>query len=114
MSHHPQRAPFYSVKKVMTLHPTQNHSVTTVTSAETETSPESALVWAFHDKLGSWEAIADVLGFSGMFWWKVAHGKIKKPLSGKVRRCLASSDPKFLRLIQQGAIPYLRRRENKF
>lgn len=95
----------------MTLNQARNHSLTTVRSPATETGPDSVLVWSLHDELGSWEAIADVLGFSGMFWWKVAHGKIKKPVSGELRRCLASSDPKFLRLIQQGAAPYLREKE---
>jgi hypothetical protein len=45
------------------------------------------------------------LGKSLAFWWKVAHGKIKGPLFEELRRCLVSSDPKFLRLIQQGAVP---------
>jgi len=67
-----------------------------------------------HKRLGSWEAAADALGKSSAFWWKVSQGKIKRPVSEELRRCLASSDPKFLRLIQQGAIPYLRRREKKF
>jgi len=49
-----------------------------------------------------------------MFWWKVAHGKIQKPVSQELRRCLASSDPTFLRLIQQGAVPWLRYREDKW
>jgi len=46
-----------------------------------------------------------------MFWWTVAHGKTRKPMSGELRRCLASADPRFLRLIQQGAVPYLKKRE---
>ena len=95
----------------MTLDPVQKHDLTTVRSPDTETHPDSVLVWTLHDKLGSWQAIADALGFSGMFWWKVAHGKIKKPVCKELRRCLASSDLKFLRNVQQRAVPYLRKRE---
>ncbi len=92
----------------------QNHHLTSVRSPATESYPDSMLTWALHDKLGSWEAIADALGFSGMFWWKVAHGKTRKPVSGELRRCLSSSDPKFLRLTQQGAVPWLRGKEDKW
>ena len=109
----------------MTMNQAPNHHLTTVRSPDSEISPESALVWTLHDKLGSWEAIADTLGFSGMFWWKVAHGraKLKSTLTEKsllkskaqnlthARQRLRSSDPKFLRLMQQGAVPYLRERE---
>ncbi len=34
-------------------------------------------------------------------------------LPGELRRCLASSDPRFLRLIQQGAVTWLRDKEDK-
>lgn len=89
-----------------------NHSLTSVRLPDIKSHPDSVLVWLLHDKFGSWEAIADSLGFSGMFWWKVAHGKTKKPVSGDLRRCLASLDPRFLRLIQQGAVPWLKERED--
>ena len=96
------------------MNPVQNHHLTSVRSPATQSNPDSVLTWALHDKLGSWEAIADALGFSGIFWWKVAHGKIKKPLSEELRHCLTSSDPKFLRFIQQDAVPWLRDREDKW
>ncbi len=99
--------------------PAQNQSITTVKRPFLETSQhhtgehgnrDAQSVLRLHERLGSWEAVADVLGYSPAFWWKVAHGKIKKPVSEELRRCLVSSDPKFLRLIQQGAVPYLRKR----
>ncbi len=68
-------------------------------------------VLRLYKRLGSWEAVADALGYSAAFWWKVSGGKIKRPLSEELRRCLASSDPKFLRLIQQGVVPWLRERD---
>ncbi len=56
---------------------------------------------------------ADALGYSPPFWWKVAHGKIRTPVFQELRRCLVSSDSKFLRLIQQGAVSRLKVGEDK-
>ena len=56
---------------------------------------------------------ADALGSSPPFGWKVAHGKIRTPVFQELRRCLVSSDSKFLRLIQQGAVSRLREGEDK-
>ena len=109
----------------MTLSPAPDRSVTSVTLAHAEHTQESALVWSLHEKLGSWQAVADVFGFSRMFWWKVAHGEARLELSSRteaslkakaqtlrdVKQRLGSSDPKFLRLIQQGVVPWLAERE---
>jgi len=94
------------------MNPTQNQSISTVKDPSTERS-DSQLVLALHRRLGSWEAVTDALGHSPGFWWKVGHGRIKKPVSEELRRCLASSDPTFLRLIQNRAVPHLRKREVK-
>ncbi len=75
---------------------------------------DAQAVLRLHKRLGSWEAVADALGYSAAFWWKVSGGKIKRPLSDELRRCLTSSDPKFLRLTQQGAVPWLRGKEDKW
>jgi len=73
---------------------------------------DAQAVLRLYERLGSWEAVADALGYSAAFWWKVSGDKIKRPLSGELRRCPASSDPKLLRLIQQGVVPWLRDRED--
>ena len=91
---------------------TPNQSISSVKDPSIERS-DSQLVLGLYRRLGSWEAVTDALGHSPGFWWKVAHGKIRKPVSGGLRRCLTSSDPKLLRLIQQGAVPWLRDREGK-
>jgi len=74
---------------------------------------DTQAVLRLYERLGSWGAVADALGYSAAFWWKVSGGKIKRPLSKELRRCLSSSDPKFLRFVQRGAVPWLRDREDK-
>ena len=115
----PQGLLFYRVNKVMTT-PAHKQGITTVKSplpevfgnpAGTRSHQDAQLVLRLHKRLGSWEAIADALGYSPAFWWKVSQGKIKRLLPKGLRRCLASSDPKLLRLVLQGAVPYLQERE---
>ncbi len=106
----------------MTPNPAHKQSITTVKRACHETlerqhgnhgHQDAQSVLRLHKRLGSWEAVADALGYSPTFWWKVSGGKIRTPVSQELRRCLASSDPSFLRLIQQGAVPWLRKGEDK-
>ena len=29
-----------------------------------------------HERLGTWQRVADTLGFSRAYWWRVAHGRL--------------------------------------
>jgi len=100
--------------------PTLDHPITSVKQGLPDDSQhhttnqghqDAQAVLRLYERLGSWDAVADALGYSAAFWWKVSGGKIKGPLSKELRRSLSSSDPKLLRLILQGAVPWLKKGE---
>ena len=95
-------------------------SITTVIPGAAERSEDQGakqgvsdhqLVQQLYKRMGSWAAVADALGRSPAFWWKVAHCKIKTPLPEDIRRHLVSSDPQLLRMILETVVPWLSSRE---
>ena len=71
-----------------------------------------------YSHLGSWGKVAGALGVTRALVWKEAHGRIHSPTVASAlrayrerKRIAQSMDPKFLRLIRQVALPWLRERE---
>ena len=71
-----------------------------------------------YSQLGSWGKVAGALGVTRALVWKEAHGKIHSPTVAcalrayrEQKRIGQSVDPKFLHLIRQVALPWLRERE---
>ena len=71
-----------------------------------------------YSQLGSWGKVAKALGVTRALVWKEAHGMIHSPTVASAlrvyrdkKRIAQSMDPKFLRLIRQVAMAWLRERE---
>ena len=71
-----------------------------------------------YSQLGTWGKVAEALGVTQALVWKEAHGRIHSPTVATAlrayreqKRIAQSLDPKFLRLIRQVALPWLRERE---
>ena len=85
-------------------------------SQQLSTTAEAIL--RLYSQLGSWGKVAEALGVTGALVWKEAHGTIHSPTVATAlrayreqKRVAQSMDPKFLRLIRQVALPWLRERE---
>ena len=73
-----------------------------------------------YSQLGSWGKVAEALGVTRALVWKEAHGRIHSPTVANAlrayreqKRVAQSMDPKFLRLIRQVAMVWLRLRERE-
>ncbi len=71
-----------------------------------------------YSQLGPWGKVAEALGVTRALVWKEAHGRIHSPTVASAlrvyreqKRIAQSVDPKFLCLIRQVALPWLRERE---
>ena len=83
-----------------------------------ELSKTAQAILGLYSQLGTWGKVARVLGVTRALVWKEAHGRIHSPTVASAlrayreqKRVAQSMDPKFLRLIRQVALPWLRERE---
>lgn len=81
-------------------------------------SNTSQTILRLYSQLGSWGKVAGALGVTRALVWKQAHARIHSPTVASAlrayreqKRVAQSIDPKFLRLIRQVALPWLRERE---
>ncbi len=81
-------------------------------------SKTAQAILRLYSQLGTWGKVARVLGVTRALAWKEAHGRIHSPTVASAlrayreqKRIAQSMDPKFLRLIRQVALPWLRERE---
>ena len=89
-----------------------------VPGRQSDASPEAELLRRLHAQLGSWANVAARLGVNRGLIWMVAHGKVNSPtvsrrLSRDYCRLWESSDERFMRLIRQAAVPWLRARQRE-
>ncbi len=100
---------------------TQGYILTAKKSPQKDTQQPSITAQAIlrlYSQLGSWGKVAEALGVTRSLVWKEAHGRIHSPTGARAlrvyrdqKRIAQSMDPKFLRLIRQVALPWLRKRE---
>ncbi len=73
-------------------------------------SREADALWALYEELKKWKLVAERLEVNSGLVWQVAHGRTKSP---KVARALHAVSPegRFMQIIRQVALPWLRERE---
>lgn len=80
-------------------------------------SKTARAIRALYREFGSWGKVGKQLGITPALAWKVSGGLTRSPKTKKAlreyTRLSRSSDPEFLHLIRQSAVPWLRRREQE-